>query len=89
MDHHLRVLKERIEAVAVVGNGAVVEREGRGGEVENGEEEDLNSGENRSGVGVELDVGFVGEAEDETVGPSSHAQRSSEPSWPLHSAENL
>ena len=57
MNHHLRILEQRIEAVAVVGNGAFHQREGRGGKVEHGEEKDLDSGENRSGVGVELHTG--------------------------------
>ena len=68
VDDHLRVLEEGIESVAVVWEGAGVKREGRGGEVEDGEEEDLNACENGSGVGVELDVALVGEAEYEAEG---------------------
>jgi len=68
MDDHLGVLEEGIEAVAVVRERSVVHGEGRRGEVEDGEEEDLDAGEDSSGVGEELDVGFVGEAEDEAVG---------------------
>ncbi len=50
------------------GSAPLYEGEGRRGEVEDGEEEDLDAGEDGSGVGEELDVGFVGEAEDEAVG---------------------
>jgi hypothetical protein len=38
------------------------------GEVDDREEEDLDAGEDGAGVGVELDVGLVGEAEHEAVG---------------------
>src|ERR1035438_3212437 len=78
MDDHLRILEKGIKAIAVLGNGALQERERRRGEVDDGEEEDLHGGENRSGVGVELDVGFVGEAEYESVGaeqPCTQEQR--------------
>src|SRR5580692_7913556 len=68
MDHHLGILEKGVEAVAVVGNGAAQKRKRRRGEVDDGEKEDLDGGEYGSGVGVELDVDLVGEAQDETEG---------------------
>ena len=67
VNDHLRILEEGIEAVAVVGNCALQQRKWRGGKVQDREEEDLDAGHDGAGVGVELDVGFVGEAEDEAV----------------------
>ena len=68
MDDHLGILEERIEAVAVFGDGALQERERRRGEVDDGEKEDLYGGEDGAGVGVELDVGLVGQSKNKAVG---------------------
>ncbi len=68
VDDHLGILQQRIEAVAVGGNDAAGdEREGRGRDVDQQQEEDLDAGEDGRGVGGELDVDFVADAEDESV----------------------
>ena len=71
MNHHLGILEERIEAVAVGGDGAGIERKRRRGEAQDRKEEDLNAGQDRAGVGVELDVGLVAQAQHKAV----HAQQ--------------
>ncbi len=68
MDHHLRILQQRIQAEAVGGNGSLHQREGRRGEVEQQEEEDLHAGEDGRGIGGEPDVDLVAHAQHEAVG---------------------
>jgi hypothetical protein len=68
MNHHLRVLEQWIQAVAVVWNGAPIQREGRRCKVQYQQEEDLNPGQNGASIRVELHICFVGEAKDEAVG---------------------
>ena len=69
VDHHLGILQQRIEAGAVGGTDAAGdERERRRREVDQQQEEDLDAGEDRRGVGGELDVDLVADAEDESVG---------------------
>ena len=67
MDHHLRVLEQRIKAVAIAGNDALIERKGRRGKVQDGQEEDLDSRHNRPGIGVEFYVVFVRQPQDESI----------------------
>ncbi len=67
VDDHLGVLEEGVEAVAVRDKGAGLDGEGWGGEVEEGEEEDLDAGEDGGGVSEEAGVDLVAQAEDEAV----------------------
>ena len=67
MDDHLGILQQGIEAVAVVRDGAFHEREGGRGEVEDGKEEDLNRGEDRARVGVQLYVELMGKPQDKSI----------------------
>jgi len=47
MNHHLGILEEGIEAISVLRDGAAIESERRRGEVEDKEEEELDTGEGR------------------------------------------
>ncbi len=74
VNHHLRVLQERIQAVAVGGNessGDEIREQGkrRRGKVQHRQEENLNSGQNGAGVGVELRVLLVPEPQHKAEGP--------------------
>ena len=60
---------KRIEAVAVVGNGSSEQRERRRGKVEHQQEEDLDSGQDGAGIGVQLDVGLMGQPEHKAIYP--------------------
>ena len=53
MDHHLRILQQRIQAEAVGGHCALHQRERRRGKVEQQQEEDLDAGQDGGGVGGE------------------------------------
>ena len=78
MDHHLRILQERVQTEAVGGNGALHQREGRRGEVEQQQKEDLHAGEDGGGVCGEADIYLVARAKDEAIGgeqPGPQQQR--------------
>ena len=72
MNHHFGILQQGIESIAVIGQGAAwnvagQKRKWRRSKVQQREEEDLNCGENRSGVGVQLYIVLMREAQDEAV----------------------
>src|SRR4029079_13530212 len=69
MDHHLRILQQRIQPVAIFWDSAFHQREGGRCEVDDGQKEYLYAGEDGSRVGVKLDVGFVSQPQHEAVGP--------------------
>jgi hypothetical protein len=79
MDDHLRILQQRIQTEAVGGNSALHQREGRRGEVEQQQKEDLHAGKDGGGVGAEPDVHLVPSAEHKAVRteqPGPQQQRS-------------
>jgi hypothetical protein len=69
MDDHLRILEQRVQAEAVGRSDAARDQsEGRRGEDQQHQEEDLNAGEDGGGVRSEGDVGLVAQAQHEAVG---------------------
>ena len=78
MNDHLRVLEQRIEAVAVFGDGARSSAKGGAAKLRTARKKTWMRGQDGAGVGVQLDVCLVGEAEDESVGsqqPGPEEQR--------------
>ena len=67
MNHHLRVLKQGTEAEAVQGLRAGLDRERRRGEVQDGQKEDLNSGEDCGREGGEADIDAMADAQNESI----------------------
>ena len=69
MNHHLRILKQRIQPIPVIGDHAAIQRKWRRGEVEQGEEEDLNASQDCASAGVQLHVYLVRQPQDKSVEP--------------------
>ena len=68
MDHHLGILQERIEAVAVGWDGSADEAEWIRGKVDEREEKYLHGRDDHRGVREELRIDFVAHPQDERVG---------------------
>ena len=67
MDDHLGILEKRIEAGAVRREASLLDGEGVRGEIQNQQKEDLNGGDDDRGVSEEALIGFVAEAENESI----------------------
>src|SRR6187402_1187942 len=67
MDDHLRVLQERIQAIAISGNHALGQGEGLSREVQKGQEKDLDSRQDDRSIGKETNIGPVAEAQHEGI----------------------
>src|SRR5262249_2155071 len=66
-ENNHRELQERVESAAVGTHRTFKKTEGIGGEVHQGEKENLHARENHRRIGEEAWIGFVAKAEDETV----------------------
>ncbi len=68
MDHHFRILQQRVQARAVGWQFARHKSKGMGGEIQQQQEENLHRGNNGGRVGKKPGVSFVPQPQNQSVG---------------------
>src|SRR5580698_11369118 len=89
MNHHLRILQQRIQPIAVIRKRALVERKRRGPEAQHAQKEHLHPGQDRTRIRVELYIGLVREAKDKPIRPQQPRPQEQRTLLPAHNAANL
>ncbi len=68
MDHHLRILQQRIQSIAIWRKIPDRHRKGIRGEIHQQEEEDLHRRNDHRRVSDQTDVHFIAQSQDQAVG---------------------